>query len=181
MNAQVQTRQTYAIDSAHSSVGFVVRHLMISKVRGRFAALRGSLAFEDESDLPVAVEANIEVASIDTREPQRDAHLRSADFFEAERFPEMTFASTRIVGTPADFRIEGDLTIRGETQNVVLRAQFEGRGQDPWGGQRVSYSAAGIINRKNFGLNWNQALETGGVLVSDEVQIELDIQAVLQQ
>lgn len=181
MNSQLQQKTAYAIDAKHSGVEFVVRHLMITKVRGRFGAVTGTIELDGAGDVPTAVEATIDAASVDTREDQRDAHLRSADFFETDKFPTLTFKSSRIEGDAGDFKIYGDLTIHGVTRAVVLDAEFEGRGPDPWGGQRVSYSAQGKINRKDFGLVWNQALETGGIAVSDEVKIEINVQAVLQQ
>lgn len=186
MTTQLQETQThtagrYALDVAHSSVEFTVRHLMISKVRGRFAKFEGTLSLPDGSDLPSALEVSVDAASIDTREEQRDAHLRSADFFETEKYPTLRFVSKRIEGSSSHFRVTGDLTIHGVTREVTFDAQFEGRGGDPWGGQRVAYSASAAVNRKDFGLAWNAALETGGVVVSDEVKIELNVEAVLQQ
>ncbi len=176
-----QLQQTYAIDATHSSVEFVVRHMMITKVRGRFGAVSGSIALAPGSSVPTAIAAVIDASSVDTREAQRDGHLRSADFFDVERFPQLTYKSTRIEGDGESFRVYGDLTLHGVTREVVLDGEFEGRGSDPWGGQRVSFSAQTKINRKDFGLSWNQALETGGMLVSEEVRIELNVQAVLQQ
>jgi polyisoprenoid-binding protein YceI len=176
-----QEKALYALDPSHSTVEFTVRHLMISKVRGRFAAFQGSIELAPGSDLPHAVSVTIDAKSLDTREEQRDAHLRSADFFDVEKYPNLTFESTRIEGTPADLRVTGNLTIHGVTKEVTLEAEFEGRASDPWGGQRIGYTARTKINRKDFGLTWNQALETGGVMVSDEVRIELNVQAVLQK
>lgn len=182
MSTQAAPRQKalYAIDGTHSSVEFTVRHLMISKVRGRFASVQGSLELADDAGIPQAITATIDAASLDTREEQRDAHLRSADFFDVEQYPTLAFTSTRTEGTPDNFKIYGELTIHGVTKEVVLEASLEGRGADPWGGQRVGYAAQTKISRKEFGLTWNQALEAGGVAVSDEVRIELNIQAVLQ-
>jgi polyisoprenoid-binding protein YceI len=180
MTAQVQEKSLYALDPAHTTAEFVVRHLMITKVRGRFTDLKGQIELAPDSDLPRAISATIAAASIDTREDQRDAHLRSADFFDVEKFPQLTFESTRIDGTPDEFTIDGNLTIHGVTRNVSLRGNFEGRMRDPWGGVRVGYSAHATINRKDFGLTWNAALETGGVVVGDEVRIELNVEAILQ-
>jgi polyisoprenoid-binding protein YceI len=179
--AQTQEKLLYTVDASHSTVEFVVRHLMISKVRGRFAAFQGSVELAPGSDIPQAVDAVIDVSSIDTREEQRDAHLRSADFFEVEKYPQIAFESARVEGTAGDFKVYGKLTIHGVTREVVLAGTFEGRGSDPWGGERVGYSAHTTINRKDFGLTWNAALETGGVVVSDEVRIELNVEAVLQK
>jgi polyisoprenoid-binding protein YceI len=179
--AQTQEKLLYTLDSSHSSVEFIVRHLMISKVRGRFGAFAGRVELAPGSDVPAAIAATIDATSIDTREPQRDAHLKSADFFDVENYPQLTFESTRIEGTPDAFTIHGNLTIHGVTREVALAASLEGRGADPWGGQRVGYAAHTTINRKDFGLNWNAALETGGFVVSDEVRIELNVEAVLQK
>jgi polyisoprenoid-binding protein YceI len=176
MTAQLQEKAIYALDPAHTSVEFIVRHLMITKVRGRFTAFDGQIELAAGSDLPTSITATIDAGSIDTRED-----LRSADFFEVEKFPHLTFESIRIHGTPDDFTIDGKLTIRGITRDVKLTGNFEGRAADPWGGLRVGYAAHGTINRKDFGLAWNAALETGGVVVGDEVRIELNVEAVLAQ
>lgn len=178
---ETQEKLIYTLDPSHSAVEFVVRHLMISKVRGRFARFDGHIELAPGSDVPHAIFATIDAGSVDTREEQRDNHLRSVDFFEAERYPALTFTSTRIEGSPGNFKIYGDLTIRGVTRAVALDATFEGRGGDPWGGQRIAYSAHTTVNRKDFGLTWNAALETGGVVVSDEVRIELNVEAILQK
>jgi polyisoprenoid-binding protein YceI len=179
--AQIQEKLLYALDPSHSTVEFVVRHLMISKVRGRFTAFQGSVELASGSDVPLTISATIDAGSIDTREEQRDAHLRSADFFDVEKYPALGFESTRIEGTPGDFKVYGNLSIHGVTREVVLSGSLEGRGSDPWGGERVGYSAHATINRKDFGLTWNAALETGGVVVSDEVRIELNVEGVLQR
>ena len=181
MTTQVQEKAVYALDPAHTTVEFIVRHLMITRVRGRFTAFTGQVELAPESDLPLAITARVEAASIDTREEQRDAHLRSADFFDVEKFPELRFESTRIGGSPDAFTIEGRLTIHGVTRDVSLAGSFEGRTTDPWGGVRVGYTAHTTINRKDYGLTWNAALETGGVVVGDEVRIELNVEAVLQR
>jgi len=174
-----QTR-TYALDPAHSSVAFVVRHMMIAKVRGHFNTVSGTIELPPAGHVPARIQASVDVASIDTREPQRDGHLKSPDFFDAETYPQLTFRSARIAGAEESFRIFGDLTIHGTTREVVFEAAFEGTGTDPWGNERLGYEARATINRKDFGLNWNQALETGGVLVGDEVRIELSIEAIAQ-
>jgi polyisoprenoid-binding protein YceI len=179
MSTQV-AESTYAIDPAHTAVEFVVRHLMITRVRGRFAGVSGTIELGPGSDVPASVQARIEAATIDTRESQRDTHLKSPDFLEVEAYPSLEFVSTRIEGDPKKFTIHGNLTIHGVTREVDFNGEFEGRVPDPWGGQRVGYRATTTINRKDFGLTWNAALETGGVMVGDEVRIELDVQAVLQ-
>lgn len=181
MTVQLQEKATYAVDPAHTTVEFIVRHLMIAKVRGSFTSFDGQIELAPGSDLPTSITATIDAGSIDTREEQRDAHLRSADFFEVEKFPHLIFESIRIHGKPDDFTIDGKLTIRGITRDVKLTGSFEGRATDPWGGLRLGYAALGTINRKDFGLAWNAALETGGVVVGDEVRIELNVEAVLSQ
>jgi polyisoprenoid-binding protein YceI len=181
MSTQLVEKATYAIDPVHTTVEFVVRHLMITKVRGRFTGVAGTIELQPGSDVPSAVQAHIDAATIDTREDQRDTHLKSADFFEVEVHPALRFTSTRIEGRSDDFTIHGNLTIHGVTREVALKGEFEGRAADPWGGQRVGYSASTTINRKDFGLTWNAALETGGVVVGDEVRIELNVEAVLQK
>lgn len=181
MTTQLQEKSIYALDTAHTTVEFVIRHLMITKVRGRFTAFDGHIELAAANDLPTSVTATIDAGSIDTREEQRDGHLRSADFFDVEKYPKLSFESTRIDGTPDDFMIDGKLTIHGVTRDVSLAATFEGRMNDPWGGTRIGYSASTTINRKDYGLTWNAALETGGVVVGDEVRIELNVEAILQQ
>ncbi len=182
MSTQTESQtMVYTIDASHSTVEFIVRHLMISKVRGRFAAFEGSIEMAQGADIPQSLNVSIDAASINTHEPQRDAHLRSADFFEVEKYPKLTFASKNIQGTPDDFTVTGDLTMHGVTREVTLAAQFEGRGGDPWGNQRAAFSATATINRKDFGLGWNAALETGGVVVSEEVKIDLNVEAIAQK
>jgi polyisoprenoid-binding protein YceI len=181
MSTQLVEKTTYAIDPAHTSVEFVVRHLMITKVRGRFTGVVGTIELQPGSDVPSAVQVRIDAATIDTREPQRDTHLKSADFFEVEAHPTLQFISTGVEGAPNNFTIYGNLTIHGVTREVALKGEFEGRATDTWGGQRIGYSASTAINRKDFGLTWNAALESGGVMVGDEVRIELNVQAVLQK
>jgi polyisoprenoid-binding protein YceI len=175
------TSRTYAIDPAHSEIGFAVRHLMISKVRGNFTGFSGTVSLDAGGDIPTQIEGTVDVTSVDTREEKRDAHLRSADFFDAENHPQMTFTSTSITGSGNDFSVVGDLTIRGTTKSVTLKGEVGGHTTDPWGNDRIGYSATTRINRKDFAVNFNQALETGGVMVSDEVDLALEISAVLQK
>jgi polyisoprenoid-binding protein YceI len=175
------TLTTWAIDASHSSIEFAVRHLMISTVKGRFTDVSGSVAGDPAAPAQGQVDITIGVASIDTREAQRDAHLRSADFFDVESFPAMTFRSTRVEGQSDKFKLAGELTIRGVSRPVVLDVTSEGVGKDPWGGERAGFSATTKIKRSDFGLTWNQLLETGGVAVSDEVKISIDIELVKQQ
>jgi len=153
---------------------------MIAKVRGRFTRFEGRVELESGSELPVAIAATIDATSIDTHEEQRDAHLRSADFLDVEKYPTLSFESSRIEGTAERFTVHGKLAIHGVTRDVALDGVFEGRMNDPWGGVRVGYSAHTTINRKDFGLTYNAALETGGVLVGDEVRIELNVEGVRQ-
>lgn len=168
---------TWTVDPAHAEVGFAVRHLMISTVRGRFGAVSGTVVVDSDNPNNSAVDVSIDVTSIDTRQEMRDNHLRSADFFDAANHPIMRFVSKRIVGDVSrEFTIVGDLTIRGTTREVELKARLEGRANDPWGNERAGFSATGRINRHDFGLDWNQALEAGGVTVGAEVQISIDVE-----
>jgi len=171
---------TWNIDPAHSVAEFKVKHMMISNVKGQFAKVSGVLNF-DETDLSKShVEASIEAASINTREEQRDAHLKSADFFHVEQHPTLSFKSTRITQVgDGELKVAGDLSIRGVTRNVVFTVEGPTPpAKDPWGNTRIGLSATTKINRKDFGLIWNAALETGGILVGDEVTITLDVQFV---
>ncbi len=169
---------TFTLDPTHSSVDFSIRHLMISKVRGSFGSVAAELEIDEATSLPTSVSAEIDVASVDTKVADRDAHLRSADFFDAENFPKLTFRSTSVSGSPEGFEIHGNLTIHGVTKPVTLAAEYDGRTTDPWGNDRIAYSAKTKIGRKEFGMTWNQALEAGGIMVGDDVEIALSIQAV---
>ena len=171
---------TWNIDNSHTLVEFSVRHLMISTVKGRFGEVSGKVVADDADPAGAQIEATINVASIDTREAQRDAHLRSADFFDAENFPTLTFRGTRIEKAGDGLKVTGDLTIRGTTREVVLDVTSEGRVKDPWGGERAGYSATTKIKRSDFGLTWNMALETGGVVVGDDIKIALEVELVKQ-
>jgi polyisoprenoid-binding protein YceI len=171
---------TWQIDPAHSLVEFAVRHLMISTVKGRFGDVAGTIQIDGNDPAKSVVDVTINVASIDTREPQRDTHLRSADFFDVDRFPTLRFRSTRVSGGPGQLLVTGDLTIRDVTREVTLTVTPEGQGKDPWGGERAGYSAKGKINRSDFGLTWNQVLEAGGVVVGEEIKISIDVEFVKQ-
>ncbi len=174
--------QRWNIDPAHSGIHFTVRHMVISKVRGAFEKWQGVVDFDEEDPSASRISARIAVASINTLEPKRDEHLRSPDFFDAASYPEITFESKRIETRKGDrYRVVGDLTIRGITAEVELDAEYLGAGLDPWGNRRAGFQARTSLSRKEFGLTWNQVLETGGVLVGDEIQIELDVQAVSAQ
>ena len=171
---------TWTIDSAHTVAEFKVKHMMISHVKGNFTAVKGTLLL-DEADLSRSkIEATIDAASINTREPQRDAHLMSPDFLDVQKFPTLSFKSTRISRiNDGELTVSGDLTIHGETRNVVFTVEGPTPpAKDPWGGIRMGLSAVTKINRKDFGLAWNAALETGGILVGDEVAITLDAEFV---
>ena len=172
------TTTTWNIDPAHTTVEFSVKHLMISTVRGHFGAVTGTIVLNEQNPEASTVTAEIDVTSIDTRTEQRDAHLRSADFFDVETYPTIRFQSTRIERDGDHFGVHGQLTIRDVTREVVLHTTDEGRGGDPWGGQRAAFSATTVIDRREFGLSWNQALETGGVLVGNDIRISLEVQAV---
>lgn len=173
---------TWQIDPTHSEVGFSVKHLMISTVRGRFSGVKGTVQLDSEDISRSSVEVEIDAATIDTREEKRDGHLRSPDFFDVEQHPTITFRSRRIEPLGGDrFKVTGDLTIRGVTREVVLEATDEGRERDPWGGDRAGFTASGKIDRREFGLTWNQALETGGVLVSNDIKLSIEAQAVKVQ
>jgi polyisoprenoid-binding protein YceI len=167
------------IDTTHSGINFSIRHLVVSKVRGRFTSYSG-VAKIDEDDLTRSVvEANIDAASIDTGTAQRDDHLRSADFFDVEKHPKLRFKSRRIEKRdPTHFRVIGDLVIRDAKREVELEVEYLGRAKDPWGNERIAFSAKTAINRGDFGLEWNQVLEAGGFLVGERVDIELEVQAV---
>jgi polyisoprenoid-binding protein YceI len=170
---------TWNIDTSHSGVHFSVRHMVIAKVRGAFDRFSGVVELDEANPAASKVSVRIEAASIDTREEKRDAHLRSADFFDVEKYPELTFTSTKVEKLDGDeYRVTGDLTIHGVTKEVVLDAESLGAGKDPWGNDRIAFSATTAVNRKDFGLTWNQALETGGVLVGEKIEISLDVQAV---
>jgi polyisoprenoid-binding protein YceI len=167
----------WQIDPTHTHVEFAVRHLMIATVKGRFADVSGTLELDEQDPSRSSVSVSIGAASLDTRVDQRDAHLRSADFFDVERFPTIRFVSTRVERTPdGAIALAGDLTIRDVTRPVTLAVTDEGRGTDPWGGERAGFSATTRIDRRDFGLTYNAALETGGVLVGDEVKISLEIE-----
>lgn len=170
---------TYTIDNAHSDIGFSVRHMVFAKVRGHFTKWTANLVLNESDVAKSSVDVSIDSASIDTREAQRDGHLRSGDFLDAEKHPKITYKSRRIEGTGGKkYKVIGDLTIHGVTREVPLEVEETGRGKDPWGNHRIGFSARTSIERSAFGLKWNQALETGGVLVADRVDIELDIEAV---
>ena len=166
-------------DLSHSSVNFHVRHLMVSKVHGRFTKWDGILELDDQDMTKSRLEVTIDAASVDTKEPKRDDHLRSPDFFDVEKFPSLTFVSKEIKRTSNDrYLVSGDLTIRGITKAVTLEVEGGDQVKDPWGGTRTGFSAKTQVNRKDFGLTWNLALEAGGFVVGDKIEITLEIEAV---
>lgn len=177
---EVPSPGTWVIDPAHSTVGFQARHLMVSKVRGRFTDFSGTLHIDEVPERAWA-EVEIKAASIDTAEQKRDDHLRSPDFLDAERYPVLRYRSTGLTRTgETSFRLDGDLTIRDATRAVPLDVTYEGTVADPWGNAKAVFAATTEIDREQFGITWNQALETGGVLVGRKVRIEIEVQATRQ-
>jgi polyisoprenoid-binding protein YceI len=173
---------TWNIDTAHSNAQFKVKHMMISNVKGEFTSVKGSLQLNEADITKSSVEATIDATTINTREPQRDTHLKSPDFFDVEKFPELTFKSTGIAKSgEAELAVEGDLTIHGVTRKVTFEVEGPSVAtKDPWGNLRIGLEATTKINRKDFGLVWNGVLETGGILVGEEVTITLDVEFVKQ-
>lgn len=165
------------IDSSHSTVNFVVKHMKFAKVRGSFGTFAGEINFDEENVANSSVNATIEAASVSTGDPNRDAHLQSPDFFGIETNPNITFVSTRVEGSGDEFVVHGDLTMNGITKPVALETEFNGKGESPMGSTVYSFSAETKINRKDFNINWNAPIEAGGFLVSDEVKIEIEIEA----
>lgn len=178
--AQIAAAATYQIDPVHSQVEFTVDHLVVFKVNGAFNEYQGEIEADSASKSLTSTKAEIKIASIDTREPKRDGHLLSADFFDAENHPLMTFTSKRVEGSGDNITVVGDLSIRGTTKEVALKGSFRGENTDPWGNVRAGFSASTVINRHDYGLSWNKALETGGVVVGDDVTIRLEVQGIRQ-
>lgn len=169
----------WQIDHAHSHISFTARHMMISKVRGTFEKFSGEINFDEDNPTNSTAYVEIDLSSINTREEKRDAHLRSADFFNVDEYPTMTFKSTRVEQIePNKGKLYGDLTIRGITKPVVLDVEYHGLQKSPWGQEQAGFSATATINRKDWELNWNVALETGGWLVGDTIQIEIDLELI---
>lgn len=170
---------TWQLDPTHSEIGFSVRHMMVSKVRGRFNEHDVTVHLDPDQPERSRVDATIKTASLTTGDDGRDTHLRSADFFDVERYPEITFRTQRVEPKGDDkFRLEGELTIRDVTHTVVLDGEYSGPAKDPWGNQRVGFSLTGEVDREEFGLTWNQALETGGVLVGQKVKLNIEAQVL---
>jgi polyisoprenoid-binding protein YceI len=173
------TATTWNFDLSHSSVSFYVRHLMVSKVRGSFHNWGGTLTIDDEDITRSSVDVSIDIGSIDTREEKRDAHLKSADFFDVDNHPKLTFKSTAVKRVSDDeLEVLGDLQIRGITKPITLKVESNGQIKDPWGGTRAGFSGKATLSRKEFGLHWNALLETGGVVVGDKIEIALEIEAI---
>ncbi len=166
------------IDIGHSAIHFLVRHMVISKVHGRFARWSGAIELDEKDPTRSSVDVRIETASIDTQVADRDTHLRSPDFLDVARYPQMTFRSKRIEKAGARYRVVGDLDLHGVVREVALEAEFAGTGKDPWGNERAGFSAKASLDRRDFGLVWNAALETGGVLVGETVEISIELEAV---
>lgn len=170
---------SYSIDTTHSEVSFTVRHMMFAKVRGQFKTWSTALSFNAENPSQSTVTAEIDTGSIDTREAARDTHLRSGDFFDSEKFPKMLFKSKAVTAAgDGKYKLVGDLTIRDITHEVTLDVEQTGAGKDPWGNDRLGFSAKTSISRGEWGLKWNQALEAGGLLVSDKVDIDVEVQVI---
>lgn len=178
--ATVVSATSYKVDPVHSQVHFTVAHLVMFKVRGLFTDFSGTAEADSTSQTLQSINATVTTSSIDTRIEKRDKHLRSEDFFAAERFPQMSFVSKKIVGSGSDITIHGDLTIRDQTREIVLKGHYLGSNKDGWGNEVAGFEAKGKINRKDFGLTWNKVLETGGLTVGEEVEIGLEIQAIKQ-
>jgi len=166
------------IDIAHSGINFSVRHMVFAKVRGRFDTWSGTVRLDDKDLLGSSVDVSIDAASINTANADRDNHLRSPDFLDVEKFPKLGFKSTRIEKAGKGYRVHGELTIHDVKREVVLEAEDLGRGRDPWGNDRAAFSATTSIDRRDFGLQWNKLLETGGVLVGEKIEIEIEVEAV---
>ena len=178
MTTAIAPKTSYSIDKAHSEVTFQVRHL-ITKVRGRFSDFSGTIEYDEGHPELSSVDVAVQAVSIDTNERDRDTHLRSADFFDVEKFPVLAFRSTDIRRKADDrFELTGDLTIHGVTRSVRFDVSYLGKAKDPWGNERVAFEADTTINRKDFGLTWNAALETGGFLVGDDVTVSVSVQAI---
>ncbi|HXS82977.1 MAG TPA: YceI family protein [Methylomirabilota bacterium] len=175
---QGQATETFAIDADHSDVGFSVRH-MLSRTRGRFARFSGAIQLDREQPEHSSVAFEVDPASIDTRQPDRDTHLRSGDFFDVERFPLIRFTSQRVSKLAADkYRVEGTLELRGILKPMVLEVGYHGVAKDPWGNERAGFSTEAVINRKEFGMVWNAALDNGGVILGDDVTLTIDLETV---
>jgi polyisoprenoid-binding protein YceI len=177
----VQTRTTYVLDPGHTNVYFSGKHMMLTTVRGHFGPVSGTLELDENNFANSEVNVAIDIAGLSTRDEKRDGHLRSGDFFDAETYPTATFKSTKIEQAgEGTFKVTGDLSVRGVTKEVVLDANFEGFAKSPWGTEVVGFTASTTINRKEWGLNWNVALEAGGVLVSEKIKLDIEAEGIKQ-
>lgn len=177
----IPTAGVWTIDNSHSSLDFKVRHLMAAKVKGRFSEISGDIVIDPQIEKS-SVNVEIKIDSIDTHNPDRDGHLKSGDFFNSEQFPTAIYKSSNLVQkNQNEFLVEGELSLKGVTKKVDLEIEFNGVVQDPWGNTKSIFSATGSINREDFGLTWNQTLETGGVLIGKNIQLEIEIEATFQQ
>ncbi|MFT4295896.1 MAG: YceI family protein [Micropruina sp.] len=180
MSGIADIKGTYVLDASHSQVGFVARHAMVTKVRGSFNEVSGSATIDGANPSASSLSVTINAGSVDTRSEGRDAHLRSADFFDVEQYPEITFVGTGFAVDGDVVAVTGDLTIKGVTHPVTVPFEFQGSATDPFGNDRIGFEGSVVVNRKDWGLNWNAALEAGGVLVSEKVTLELEVSAIKQ-
>jgi polyisoprenoid-binding protein YceI len=181
IQSQTATRSVWQLDPHHTLVEFSAKHMMVTTVKGRFTSVRGTIVADEANPSQSSVDVEIDTASIDSRDERRDGHLKSPDFLDVEHYPLITFKSTRVLQEDAEhLRVVGDLTIRGTTRQVELATTINGRGKSPMGSEVAGVSAEASINRKDFGLNWNVALETGGWLVSDTVKVAIEAEAIRQ-
>lgn len=180
MSGIADLKGTYVLDASHSQLGFVARHAMVTKVRGSFNEVAGTATLDGANPSASTLSVTMQAASVDTRSEGRDAHLRSADFFDVEKYPEITFTGTDFVVDGDVITVTGDLTIKGVTHSVTIPFEFQGAATDPFGNQRIGFEGSVVVNRKDWNLNWNAALEAGGVLVSEKVTLELEVSAIKQ-
>ncbi len=180
MSGIADLKGTYVLDASHSQLGFVARHAMVTKVRGSFNEVSGTATLDGANPAASTLSVTMQAASVDTRSEGRDAHLRSADFFDVEQYPEITFTGTDFVVDGDVITVTGDLTIKGVTHPVTIPFEFQGAATDPFGNQRIGFEGSVVVNRKDWNLNWNAALEAGGVLVSEKVTLELEVSAIKQ-
>jgi polyisoprenoid-binding protein YceI len=171
----------YAVDVPHTQIHFSVAHLMVFKVRGNFTDFSGEIDIDTNKKTLVSAKATIDATSIDTRNKKRDDHLRSADFFDVAKYPEITFVSKNVSGHGENITVVGDLTIKGVTKEITLKGNFAGVAKDPWGNNRAGFAATGEVDRREFGLTWNKALEAGGVVVGDTITIGLEVESIAQK
>ncbi|MGJ6979649.1 YceI family protein [Aestuariimicrobium soli] len=180
MTALTDLNGTFVLDPAHSRIGFVTRHAMVTKVRGSFDEFEGTASGDGQNPASASINVTIQAASFDSRNEGRDGHVKSADFLDVENHPTLTFSSTNVAIEGNDLVVTGDLTVKGETRSITIPFEFTGAATDPFGNERIGFEGSTKISRKDFGLTWNAALETGGVLVSDDITLELEVSAIKQ-